>query len=293
MGGYYAFTILDDHGKMSQLGATFTNVTDSKGVRVYLLPHDQAGAKLTAKGVLFLSKHDPDLIPDISHMMIAERTKSNTLGKAVMIIQVLWFCLNIISRLNEHLPLSLLEVSTLAHGFCTLLSCVVWWLKPLNMDAPSWIRLDSDHTREAFAFMLIANHQTLLVPFRQLYEELGPGANMGDKRTLKRWRQLRLQRERQERELQLRLGQGQGQDRQGGHGREQEEQRLEQELTAEREVVEEKVKVKVEGLELSVLREGEEILMRLALVAALRYGLQKMWLNLLDLASYHLITHPA
>lgn len=78
--------------------------------------------KLTYKGVKFLMENHPDLIPDLSLTSITDRSKSGGLGKAVLTVQVLWFCLNCASRLAEGLPLSLLEVSTLAHGFVTLLS---------------------------------------------------------------------------------------------------------------------------------------------------------------------------
>jgi len=83
--------------------------------------------------VVFLMKHFPHIIPDIPEESITDRAESSTLNKALLIIQVGWFCMNCASRLIEHLPLSLLEVSTAAHGFCTLLTFFVWWSKPLNI----------------------------------------------------------------------------------------------------------------------------------------------------------------
>jgi len=44
------------------------------------------------------------------------------------------------SRLVQHLPLSLLEVSTAAHAFCTLVTYFVWWSKPLNIPVPTVLR---------------------------------------------------------------------------------------------------------------------------------------------------------
>ncbi len=98
-------------------------------------------------------KHEPDLIPDLPLTSIIDRSKSNSLGKALLFVQVAWFCLSCASRLGEHLPLSLLEVSTLAHGLCTLGCYAVWWSKPLNIDEPTWIQIGNEHAREAAALM--------------------------------------------------------------------------------------------------------------------------------------------
>ncbi|KLO14054.1 hypothetical protein SCHPADRAFT_330903 [Schizopora paradoxa] len=113
--------------------------------------------KLTAAGIKFFMKYEPDLIPDISQMSIMDRSKSNSLGKALLTTQVFWFCLSCASRLAERLPLSLLEVSTLAHGLFTLSSYVMWWSKPLGVDEPTWILLDGEHAREAYALVTIAS----------------------------------------------------------------------------------------------------------------------------------------
>ncbi|KLO08945.1 hypothetical protein SCHPADRAFT_944017 [Schizopora paradoxa] len=150
MGGY-AFAILDEYGKIFN---TANDVVSDAHSRDLFPPH-LVGAKLTAEGLQFLKQYDPHLVPYMTRAMISERTKANSFAKAVMSLQVIWFCLNTVSRLNEGLPLSLLEVSTLAHGFCTLLSCATWWCKPLNIDSPSWIRMDTDEATEAFALMFI------------------------------------------------------------------------------------------------------------------------------------------
>ena len=88
---------------------------------------------LNLQGFLYIMRNFPDIIPDISEESITDRTESSPLSKALLIIQVGWFCANSLSRLIQHLPLSLLEVSTASHGFCTLLTYFVWWSKPQNI----------------------------------------------------------------------------------------------------------------------------------------------------------------
>jgi hypothetical protein len=82
---------------------------------------------------IYIMKHFPQIIPDISEEAITDRAESSSLSKAVLIFQVGWFCTSCASRLIQHLPLSLLEVSTAAHAFYTLLTYFVWWSKPFNV----------------------------------------------------------------------------------------------------------------------------------------------------------------
>lgn len=118
-------------------------------------------ACLTPRCVRFLMKYDPDVIPDLPIESITERSGSGSLGKALLIVQVARFCLNCVRRLEEHLPLSLLEVTTLAHGFVTLLCYFAWWSKPLNIASPTWISKGEEHTREALALVQVLDGQRL------------------------------------------------------------------------------------------------------------------------------------
>jgi len=88
---------------------------------------------LNPQGFHYAMENFPDIIPDISEESITDRAESSPLSKALLIVQVGWFCANSLSRLVQHLPLSLLEVSTAAHGFCTLLTYFIWWSKPQNI----------------------------------------------------------------------------------------------------------------------------------------------------------------
>jgi hypothetical protein len=82
---------------------------------------------------VYIMKYFPHIIPDISEESITDRAESSSLSKALLIVQVGRFCMNGASRLMQGLPLSLIEVSTAAHAFCTLLVYLVLWTKPLNI----------------------------------------------------------------------------------------------------------------------------------------------------------------
>ena len=90
--------------------------------------------------LIYIMKHFPHIITDIPEEHILDRAASSGLSKALLIVQVAWFCTSCASRLFEGLPLSLLEVSTAAHALCTLLTYFVWWSKPINVAAPTILR---------------------------------------------------------------------------------------------------------------------------------------------------------
>jgi len=105
----------------------------------------------TFEALMYVMKHFPHLITNVPEETILDRAQSNSISKALLIVQVGWFCTNCASRLLQRLPLSLLEVSTAAHSLCTLLTYFVWWSKPLNVPAP--IILRGKEAREVYALL--------------------------------------------------------------------------------------------------------------------------------------------
>ena len=101
--------------------------------------------------LIYIMEHFPHIITDITEESILDRAESSSLSKAILIFQVGWFCTNCASRLNQGLPLSLLEVSTAAHAFCTLLTYFMWWSKPCNVAAPTLMR--EKGAREVYALL--------------------------------------------------------------------------------------------------------------------------------------------
>ncbi|EIN12163.1 hypothetical protein PUNSTDRAFT_130431 [Punctularia strigosozonata HHB-11173 SS5] len=154
------FTLV--HGFYASIGGYVFDVSGDEddedandGHPSLILPAGRTRMTLTAQGVCFLMKHDPDLIPDIPETSITDRTQASALSKALLLAQVAWFCANCLSRITEHLPLSLLEVSTVAHGLCTLVTYLLWWSKPLNVVEPTLIR--GSRAREACALMVMCS----------------------------------------------------------------------------------------------------------------------------------------
>ncbi|KAH9936607.1 uncharacterized protein B0H18DRAFT_1165244, partial [Fomitopsis serialis] len=119
------------HAFYATMGGFRLDVVDESGS--HYLPAWQSEGIISPFGILFLMKHEPTLIPDISVADIWDKSKADGLAKALLIWQLLWFITNVGNRLGHGLPLSLLEVTTISHGLCTLWTYVLWWSKPLGV----------------------------------------------------------------------------------------------------------------------------------------------------------------
>ncbi|KAI0707893.1 hypothetical protein C8Q76DRAFT_816447, partial [Earliella scabrosa] len=108
------------------------------------LPAWQGNGVLTEDGVRVLMDAEPDRIPDIPVDELLDRGKADGLAKMLLAWQVLWFCLSCLNRAVQHLPLSLLEVTTIAHALCALLTYVAWWKKPKDVGQPIVIGTHSE-----------------------------------------------------------------------------------------------------------------------------------------------------
>lgn len=98
--------------------------------------------RLEVAHLLWLLENCPDLLPDVSVQSILDKSKADWVAKAVLLGQAFWFCLSSLSRIIQGLSLSLLEVTTLAHVFCSFASYVLWWHKPYNVREPTVISFD-------------------------------------------------------------------------------------------------------------------------------------------------------
>ncbi|KAF7971481.1 hypothetical protein HWV62_21002 [Athelia sp. TMB] len=87
---------------------------------------------LDPKTVVSLIK-DGKLVPPTTDEL-ADRSKGDFLSKGVAILQTFWFVVQCIARLAEHLPITNLEVMTLAYTIMTLAMYVAWWNKPLSIN---------------------------------------------------------------------------------------------------------------------------------------------------------------
>lgn len=68
---------------------------------------------ITARGVALLAKCR--LLPIVEEQEIEDKSKANDLAKATVLVQATWMLVQVIGRLAFRLPVTLLEVNTVAH----------------------------------------------------------------------------------------------------------------------------------------------------------------------------------
>jgi hypothetical protein len=86
--------------------------------------------------------------PRISLESLEERSKTDNFARFITIGHVIVFLVSAMGRLAGGLPISLLEVATLALIFCA--SCIefFWWNKPLDLRTSTIIELSAEKCKE-------------------------------------------------------------------------------------------------------------------------------------------------
>ena len=67
---------------------------------------------------------------------IQDKGKSDWLTKSLVLLQTSWFIMQCIARAREHLPVTHLEIVTLAYAAMNFVIYIFWWNKPLNVNRP-------------------------------------------------------------------------------------------------------------------------------------------------------------
>lgn len=83
------------------------------------------------------------LLTPPSEEEIKDRSKADSLSKLIVLVQTLWFVMQCIARHIEHLPITELEIATLAYTVPILGIYICWWNKPLGVTQPIRISMSS------------------------------------------------------------------------------------------------------------------------------------------------------
>ncbi|KAG2353826.1 hypothetical protein BDR07DRAFT_1431835 [Suillus spraguei] len=74
--------------------------------------------------------------PVLTEKQICDRSKGNAISKGLIMLQVVWFVMQLITRPIYGLNVTQLEVGTLAFAVLNFLTYAVWWNKPLGVQCP-------------------------------------------------------------------------------------------------------------------------------------------------------------
>ncbi|KAJ6509807.1 hypothetical protein DFH09DRAFT_1374632 [Mycena vulgaris] len=67
---------------------------------------------------------------------IMDKSKGDALSKGIALTQGLWFITQCLARVHQHLPVTELEVATLAFAVVNVFIWSIWWKKPLDVEQP-------------------------------------------------------------------------------------------------------------------------------------------------------------
>ncbi|KAJ7118090.1 hypothetical protein C8R44DRAFT_625897 [Mycena epipterygia] len=67
---------------------------------------------------------------------ISDKSKGDALSKDVALLQGLWFVMQCLARMRQHLPVTQLEFATLAFAVVNVIIWFLWWKKPLDVERP-------------------------------------------------------------------------------------------------------------------------------------------------------------
>lgn len=108
---------------------------------------------LTARGVAFLATCRQ--FPSIKRDDITDKSKADSLAKTLACLQAGWMVVQVIGRAVLGLHVTLLEVNTLGHVICALLTYLLWWNKPRQIYEPT--NLEGEWVKPLCAYMYMSS----------------------------------------------------------------------------------------------------------------------------------------
>ena len=104
---------------------------------------------------------------------IKDKGKSDWLAKSLVLLQTLWFVMQCIARAIEHLPITHLEIVTLAYAAMNFVIYIFWWNKPLNVNRP--VRVFRKSERSATQHQVISRETRRSRAWKLTRREIGEG----------------------------------------------------------------------------------------------------------------------
>ncbi|KAF7977197.1 hypothetical protein HWV62_4447 [Athelia sp. TMB] len=133
---------------------------------------------LSPANVLELVARD-HIVPPTAHE-ISDRSKGDWLTKGVAIGQTVWFVVQCIARRATGLPVTSLEVMTLAYTVITVAMYAAWWHKPLNVSCA--IRVPEEEVKEEEVFTCTSRWEKIgiyMVGWQDSYVDLRERKGLG------------------------------------------------------------------------------------------------------------------
>ncbi|KAF7370052.1 hypothetical protein MSAN_00635200 [Mycena sanguinolenta] len=77
-----------------------------------------------------------ETIRSLNEEEIMDKSKGDAFSKGVALLQGLWFTVQCLARVHQHLAITQLEIATLAFAIVNIFIWLLWWNKPLDVQWP-------------------------------------------------------------------------------------------------------------------------------------------------------------
>jgi hypothetical protein len=125
---------------------------------------DDSDFTLTPQGVLLF--RELNLLPsaEVLKHSVNDKNKTDSLAKGLVCFQAIWMLIQTVARKASGLPVTLLELNTLAHVVCAVVLYVLWWDKPQDVKEPEVIRIENPSLAAFISFpaVYVRQHLSLL-----------------------------------------------------------------------------------------------------------------------------------
>ncbi|PVG00176.1 hypothetical protein CPB86DRAFT_871960 [Serendipita vermifera] len=110
---------------------------------------------------------------------IQDKGKTDWLAKTIVMLQTGWFIIQCIARRAAHLPLSELEIVTLAYTIMNVGIYAAWWDKPRNVDRPIRVYIPREDAEKKKSEGLRQQEEKDIVEnfVNNIIKSIGPGLN--------------------------------------------------------------------------------------------------------------------
>ncbi|KAG2360334.1 hypothetical protein BDR07DRAFT_1378087 [Suillus spraguei] len=86
-------------------------------------------------------------IPTLTAKQIHDKSKGNAILNGLIILQMAWFVVQLITRAIYRLKTTQLEMGTLAFAVLSFMTCALWWNMPFNVQCPHPVYWKSTESR--------------------------------------------------------------------------------------------------------------------------------------------------
>lgn len=89
--------------------------------------------------LVWLQKNNIISLPEVPQGELSDRSNADWVAKGIAFVQSIWFMFQICARVNQGLPITTLELATVAFISCTGLMYFFWWYKPMDLETHTTI----------------------------------------------------------------------------------------------------------------------------------------------------------